>query len=165
MRRDSLAPRIAWLLVLACSAGVRAQTIDVDVSRDGRAQVIEGFGTCISGSEPEQTWWRELYFDDLAASILRFDLTPHFKAPYSDHGYNSPWFHNDPPLPDPTATTCARTTTHRDYTRTWAGYSAKIAVLGPDIDKNIDAVRLRERDAKDRRRAGAARPAEESRAR
>jgi O-glycosyl hydrolase len=137
MRPHSPALRIALLLVLACAARVRAQTIDVDVSRSGRAQVIEGFGTCLSGSEPEQDWWRELYFDDLAASILRFDLTPHFKAPYSDHGYNSPWFHDDPPLPGPDGNNVRTYHDAADYTRTWAGYSAKIAVLGPDIDKNV----------------------------
>jgi O-glycosyl hydrolase len=137
MRTHRLAPRIALLLALACAARASAQAIDVDVSRAGRAQTIEGFGTCLSGSEPAEAWWRELFFDDLAASILRFDLTPHFKSPYSDHGYNSPWFHNDPALPGPDGSNARAYHDAADYSRKWAGYSAKIAVLGPDIDKNV----------------------------
>ena len=62
---------------------------------------MDGFGTCFSGTEGEQGWWQNLYFNDLQASMLRMDLTPVFKSPYSDYTYNSPWFHNNPSLPGP----------------------------------------------------------------
>ena len=58
------------LLLLAASASLRAQVVTVDTSLDGRRQVIDGFGTCLSGSEGQQSWWQQLYFDDLGASMV-----------------------------------------------------------------------------------------------
>lgn len=78
-----------------------AQTVTINTSPAGRHQTIDGFGTCLSGTEGLQSWWQDLYFNDLRATILRIDLTPVFQSPYSDYTYNSPWFHNNPGLPGP----------------------------------------------------------------
>src|SRR5262245_38232101 len=87
---------VALLAALAsATAGAQAITIDtLDVQ-----QTVDGFGTCLSGTEAQSDWWRTLYFDDLRASMVRFDIVPRFKAPYSDYLYNCPWYHNNPPLP------------------------------------------------------------------
>ena len=113
-----------------------SQTVTIDTSPSGRRQVIDGFGTCLSGTEGEQTWWQKLYFDDLRASMLRMDLTPVFKSPYSDFSYNSPWFHNNPALPGPDNNNVRTYTDASDYTRLFAGRHAQIAVMGPDIAQN-----------------------------
>ena len=114
-----------------------AQTVHPDTSAAGRAQAIDGFGTCLSGTEAQQTWWQDLYFDDLAASMLRMDIVPRFKSPYSDHHYNSPWFSNDPALPGPENNNVRTYTNATDYGRSYAGRNAVIAVMGPDIDQNV----------------------------
>ena len=114
------------------------QTINVDASNTGRQQVIDGFGTCLSGNSGEQAWFQNLYFDDAACSILRFDMTPNFKAPYSDYTYNSPWFHGNPSLPGPENNNVRTYTNATDYTRTYAGRNSQIAIMGPDINANIN---------------------------
>jgi len=81
---------IALGLSLAAST-LPAQIITIDAGISARHQTIDGFGTCISGTEGQQTWWRNLFFDDLQCSMLRMDLTPVFKSAYSDFTYNSPW--------------------------------------------------------------------------
>jgi O-glycosyl hydrolase len=134
-------------IVLACSGIVAAsaflsaasvaQTVHPDTSSSGRAQTIDGFGTCMSGTEAQQSWWQNLYFDDLAASMLRMDIVPRFKAPYSDFTYNSPWFHNNPSLPGPENNNVRTYTNASDYKRQFAGRSAAIAVMGPDIGQNV----------------------------
>ena len=121
--------------MLPCCAGLatsHAQTVTIDGTK--KYQIIDGFGTCNAIAEP---WWQQLYFDDLQCSILRMDITPRFKAPYSDYEYDSPWFHNHPPQPGPDGNNVRAYTSAADYTRNFAGQQAKIAVMGPDIDKNI----------------------------
>lgn len=71
---------------------VVAQTITIDASPAGQQQEIDGFGTCISGDEGLAEWWQQLFLEDLGASILRIDLVPRFKSPWSDLNYHSPWF-------------------------------------------------------------------------
>jgi O-glycosyl hydrolase len=115
-----------------------AQTITIDASPSARHQTIDGFGTCISGNEGQQSWWRSLYFDDLQSSMLRVDLTPTFKSPYSDFTYNSPWYHNNPPLPGPETNNVRTYTSATNYSRLYAGRSAPIAVMGPDINFNTN---------------------------
>jgi O-glycosyl hydrolase len=81
------------LLVIGAAAGVNGQTsVAIDASPSGRQQTIDGFGTCISGNEGTQSWWQQVFLDDLGASILRIDLVPRFKSPWSDLNYYSPWF-------------------------------------------------------------------------
>jgi O-glycosyl hydrolase len=122
-----------------------AAAITIDDSEQGQMQTIDGFGTCGSGDAPGQDWYQSAYFDDMGFSIMRMDITPVFASPYSDNGYNSPWFGRQPPLKidDPSTQggpdhNNVRTYTNADdYTRQWGGNQAKIAVMGPDIDKNI----------------------------
>jgi len=73
-----------------------------------RAQTSTVFGTCLSGTQGEQSWWRALYFDDLQCSIVRMDLTPAFKAPFTgvNGTFNSPWYHNNPGFPGPQNQQC-----------------------------------------------------------
>ena len=125
---------------LALPSVASAQSVQVDVTQ--RAQAIDGFGTCLSSSEPMQTWWQSLYFDDLAASMVRVDITPTFKSPYSDMSYCSPWFGQAAPLTldnggnGPDGTRTRRYTGPADYSASFGGCSAPIAVMGPDIDTN-----------------------------
>src|SRR5689334_12517375 len=130
-------PLFAALSLLCSARPASAQTVTVDTSPAGRAQVIDGFGTCLSGTEAQSDWWRSLYFDDLRASIVRFDIVPRFTAPYSDFTYNSPWYHNNPALPGPDGNNVRTYTGASDYGKQWSGRSAAIAVMGPDIDANI----------------------------
>lgn len=127
----------AWWAASLVSTSVFGQTIHPDTSASGRAQRIDGFGTCLSGTEGQSSWWQSLYFDDLAASMLRMDIVPHFRSPYSDFTYNSPWYHDNPPLPGPDGNNVRTYTNATDYTRQFAGRSAEIAVMGPDIDQNV----------------------------
>jgi hypothetical protein len=110
----------------------------IDTTPSGRRQQMDGFGTCFSGTEGEQGWWQNLYFNDLQASMLRMDLTPVFKSPYSDYTYNSPWFHNNPSLPGPDNNNVRTYTNAADYTRLFAGRQAQIPVMGPDINQNTN---------------------------
>lgn len=100
-------------------------------------QTIDGFGTCLAGNQSGQEWWRQLYYDDLRASILRVDLTPQFVAPYSDFAYNSPWFHNNPALPGPENNNVRTYTNPNDYSRAYAGRNAPIAVMKADAAQNL----------------------------
>jgi hypothetical protein len=83
--------QLAFLLIAGVGAGV-AQTVQIDDSPAVRGQVIEGFGSCISSDEGKSAWWQELFLDDLGASILRIDLVPRFRSPWSDLSFHSPWF-------------------------------------------------------------------------
>ncbi|MDX2188444.1 MAG: BACON domain-containing carbohydrate-binding protein [Bacteroidota bacterium] len=121
------------LISIVCSA----QTLTIDASNSGKRQVIDGFGTCLYGTPGEQTWFQNLYYDDAKCSILRFDITPTFRSPYSDYTYNSPWFHNNPSLPGPENNNVRTYTGASDYTRLFAGRNAQIAVMGPNIDNNV----------------------------
>ena len=123
---------ILCAFLLGATARLPAQTVSIDPTQ--KHQVIDGFGTCGAASD---AWWSQLYFDDLRASILRMDITPQFKPPYSVNTYNSPWFHGHPSLPGPEGNNVRTYTNATDYTRPFAGQKAQIAVMGPDIDKNI----------------------------
>ena len=139
---------IAFLILSISISTARADssaTVAIDDSAQGQLQTIDGFGTCGSGDNPGTPWYQGAYFDDLGCSIMRMDITPQFKSPYSDRSYNSPWFGNQPPLKidDPANLggpehNFVRTYTNADdYTRDFGGTKAQIAVMGPDIDKNI----------------------------
>ena len=140
---DSILRQCAIFVMLACSALAaiaRGQTITVtvDTSPAGREQIIDGFGTGVFGVEGQQTWFQRLLLDDLRASILRFDITPQFKAPYSELHYYSPWFDQVTPLtlPGPDQNNVRTYTGPSDYSRSYGGHRAPIAVMGPDIDEN-----------------------------
>jgi O-glycosyl hydrolase len=121
-----------------------AATVTIDDSAAGQAQTMDGFGTCI-GSSGSQDWFQQAYYDDMGCSMMRMDLTPNFQSPYSDHSYNSPWFSNPPPLKiddpanlgGPDHNYVRAYTNAADYTREFGGSRAPIAVMGPEITKNI----------------------------
>ena len=119
-----------------------AQTVTLDTSSAGCRQVIDGFGTCLSTTEGLQSWWQGLYFDDLRCSVLRMDLTPRFKPPYTGMNgtYNSPWYHRNPNFPGPDGNNVRTYTNAADYRRSYNGWTAPIAVMGPDIDQNTNCL-------------------------
>lgn len=100
-------------------------------------QVIDGFGTTGPYAKGTLPAVPALLYDDLGASILRVDLTPAFKPPVSDYHYNSPWFHAAPSLPGPEGNNVRTYRDVRDYGRKWSGRHAAIAVMGPDIERNV----------------------------
>ncbi len=108
-------------------------SVTIDASNSARQQNIDGFGTCLSGNEAGSSWWQQLYYDDLGASMLRMDLTPNFRSPYSDNMYNCPTWGN----PGPDGYYARAYTNAQDYRRVWSGRSAPIAVMGPNIETNI----------------------------
>ncbi len=126
------------------AARSQAATVTIDDSAGAQQQVIDGFGTCINGNGDKE-WYQKAYYDDLGCSIMRMDLSPPFKSPYSDRAYNSPWFSNPPPLKiddpagpgGPEKNNVRTYTGPDDYTREFGGTKARIAVMGPDIEKNI----------------------------
>ncbi|HEY3821335.1 MAG TPA: hypothetical protein VGL81_29415 [Polyangiaceae bacterium] len=126
--------------MLLASIPASAQSVSIDASK--RFQTIDGFGTCLSGAEANQTWWQNLYFEDLAASMVRVDITPTFTAPYNALSYCSPWFGQAAPLSldnggnGPDGTRTRQYTGAADYSTAFGGCSAPIAVMGPDIDTN-----------------------------
>jgi hypothetical protein len=119
-----------------------AQTVTLDTSPAGRRQVIDGFGTCLSSTEGLLSWWQSLYFDDLQCSVLRMDLTPRFKPPYTGMNgtYNSPWYHGNPYFPGPDGNNVRAYTNAADYRRSYNGWTAPIAVMGPDINQNTNCL-------------------------
>jgi O-glycosyl hydrolase len=129
---------------LAAAGRMQAATVTIDDSAAAQKQVIDGFGTCVN-DKGGKDWYQKVYYDDLGCSIMRMDITPQFTSRYSDHTYNSPWFSNAPPLKidDPASPggpekNYVRTYTGPDdYTREFGGAKAQIAVMGPDIRKNI----------------------------
>lgn len=127
---------------------VDAATLTIDTSRKGRLQVIDGFGD-MPTAQAADTDYQKLYYDDLGASMLRVFLQPSFIAPYSDFNYYSPWFmgrgvksvlnieeggvNSDGPEGNRVRTYSGPD----DYSRPFGGQKAPIAVMGPDIQKNI----------------------------
>jgi O-glycosyl hydrolase len=123
------------------SRPAKAQSVSIDVST--RYQSIDGFGTCLSGTEAKESWWQNLYFDDLQASIVRMDISPTFVAKYSNESYCSPWYGQPAPLDldgtsdGPAGTRTRPYTSAADYSNAFGGCTAPIAVMGPDIDTNV----------------------------
>jgi O-glycosyl hydrolase len=106
------------LLFLVSYHVVFSQSISIDASNAGRRQVIDGFGSCIYGSEAEKSYFQTLFLDDAACSIMRMDMTPTFKAPYSNNAYGSFRTYTGP----------------SDYS---AGGTYPIPVMTPNITTNI----------------------------
>lgn len=98
-RPNALFAALSIAAALGLEVGVaRAQSVTIDMSPAGRQQTIDGFGTCLSGVDAQNDWFKNLYFDDMGCSLLRMDLTPPFVSPYSDNHYNSPWFGQTPSI-------------------------------------------------------------------
>jgi O-glycosyl hydrolase len=138
-RRHSLLVSGAWALALTLVsvAPAWAATVTIDTSLAARQQTIDGFGTCLAGDSGEQSWFQDLYYHDARFSILRIDMVPSFRSPYADFTYNSPWFHNNPPLPGADGNNVRTYTGPSDYGRLFAGRNAPIAVMTPNIDSNV----------------------------
>ena len=138
MLREATLKRLLSICLLAlCCPVVQAATLITHTGPGDLHQGIDGFGTCLSGSVATQSWFQNLYYQDARFSILRMDLVPVFRSPWSDYAYNSPWFHNNPPLPGPDGNNVRTYTGPNDYGRSFAGRNAAIAVMGQDIDANI----------------------------
>lgn len=141
--------RIFSLLVSFCFATfLIGQPVQVTVDLLTTHQEIDGFGAHQGNAETNQSWWQELYYDDLGATMYRVDLTPRLISPYSDLSYYSPWFMGsqtnsvfnleDTDNPDGPEGNRVRTYTGpEDYSRDFGGENAPIAVMGPDIEENV----------------------------
>jgi O-glycosyl hydrolase len=140
---------IGLLAAIALSAPMlSAATITIDDSATGTRQEIDAFGTCIGSPYAKEEWFQQLYWDDLRCTGMRMDITPGFISPYSDLSCYSPWFMGggtksvfnleDKANPDGPEGNRVRTYTGPDdYSREFGGKKAPIAVMGPDIAKNI----------------------------
>jgi len=135
--------RLLLSLILLAAPAAAAQTVTIDPTQ--RFQTIDGFGTASAGTEPATSWWQQLYFDDLGASMMRMLIDFSFASPYSNESYCSPWFGQPAPLNLDTATSGnngpdgTRTrpyTGPSDYSTAFGGCSAPMAIMGPDIDAN-----------------------------
>ncbi|MEP7196585.1 MAG: hypothetical protein ABI851_08695 [Saprospiraceae bacterium] len=140
--------KILATTLFCLSISVYAQGI-VTINFAKKFQTIDGFGAFQGGTFTTQTWWQNLYINDLECSIYRIDLTPRVKAPYSDLSYFSPWFmgsqtksvfnFEDPANPNGPEGNRVRTYTGpSDYSRSFGGRNAPIAVMGPNIETNIN---------------------------
>ena len=139
------ATRFATWCAAACATTYAHVASAEDVTVDGatRYQTIDGFGTMTGSTEAQQSWWQQLFFDDLQASVFRVDIEPTFTAPYDNLSYCSPWFGQPAPLTldnngnGPDGSRTRRYTGPADYSTAFGGCSAPIAVMGPDIDANV----------------------------
>ncbi len=61
-----------------------AQQGTITINPAQKFQVIDGFGAHQGNADVNQSWWQNLFFDDIEASIYRVDLTPQLRSPYSD---------------------------------------------------------------------------------
>lgn len=136
------------LICIFCSNPNFAQPGSITISDTVKYQIIDGFGAHQSDASINQSWWNQLFYDDLECSIYRVDLTPKLVSPYSDLNCFSPWFmgssvksvfnFEDASNPNGPEGNRVRTYTGpNDYSRQFGGRSAPIAVMGPDIEKNI----------------------------
>lgn len=134
------------------------QTNQLSFDTISTAQSIDGFGAHQSGSQLNQLWWNDLFFEDMDCSIFRVDLTPVLRNPYSDLSYYSPWFMGsqvrsvfnleDPSNPNGPENNRVRTYTGpNDYSRTFGGRNAPIAIMGPDINLNMNYFNYQNSDA------------------
>jgi len=133
-RRLAVSSLLAGLL---CCSGVAWSAPSVQVLIHQPRQIIDGFGTCVSGQDGDTAWFRSLFFDDLRCSVLRIDLTPRFVSPFSDDAYHSPVPSGRLGAPEAEESNVRAYTGPSDYGRVFAGQHASIAVMGPDIEQNL----------------------------
>lgn len=144
----SVARVIALCSMISLIHGAQAQNFSVIVDTAIKHQVIDGFGAHQSDEDINNPWLSNLYFDDIECSIYRVDLTPRLRSPFADLNYFSPWFMGstikhlfnleDPSNPNGPEGNRVRTYTGpQDYSRTFGGRNAPIAVMGPNIEENI----------------------------
>lgn len=144
---NRLTPVLLAAAIVGYGTSLRGQAHEVLVKAQEKQQVIDGFGAFQDGSLTQEDWVKDLYLDDLGASIYRVDIVPRFVSPYSDLRVYSPWFmgggtdspfnFEDPDNPNGPEGNRARTYTGpEDYSRDFGGENAPIAIMGPDIDVN-----------------------------
>ena len=137
------------LLILIFSHSSFTQSNVITVDPKTKHQIIDGFGAHQSGAAIDQSWFLDLFFNDIECSIYRIDLTPRLKSPYSDLSYFSPWFMGssvknvfnleDPANPNGPENNRVRTyTSPSDYMRSFGGKNAPIAVMTNNIESNIN---------------------------
>ena len=137
------------LLILIFSHSSFTQSNVITVDPKTKHQIIDGFGAHQSGAAIDQSWFLDLFFNDIECSIYRIDLTPRLKSPYSDLSYFSPWFMGssvknvfnleDPANPNGPENNRVRTyTSPSDYMRSFGGRNAPIAVMTNNIESNIN---------------------------
>lgn len=125
-----------------------SQIVDIRIHPNQIYQTIDGFGAHESDADINAAWWNQLYFEDMECSIYRVDLTPQLRSPFSDFSYYSPWFMGsavknvfnleDPANPNGPEGNRVRTYTGpQDYSRSIGGRNAPIAVMGPNIENNL----------------------------
>lgn len=139
---------VASIMQLLSFAMLTGQAARININPLVKFQTIDGFGAHQSDQDINSSWLVDLYYNDLECSIYRVDLTPRLKSPYSDLNYYSPWFMGsatkhvfnleDPANPNGPEGNRVRTYTGpQDYSRSFGGRNAPIAVMGPDIEKNL----------------------------
>jgi O-glycosyl hydrolase len=128
--------KLTVFLGLLVGSSARAQAPMVNVAGECSRE-IDGFGTTAPAHGAGESWLLDLYYGDLGASILRVDLTPRFRPPVSDFDYNSPWYHNTPGQPGPDGNNVRTYKGLADYSRSWGGRKAPIAVFGPELAQQI----------------------------
>ncbi|MGB3799024.1 MAG: hypothetical protein WA952_04370 [Lewinella sp.] len=142
-------PSLLFSVLFLLSVSLCSQSNVVRVQTEEKQQVIDGFGAFQDGTLTQEEWVKDLYLNDLGASIYRVDIVPQFVSPYSDLRVYSPWFMGssvdspfnleDPDNPNGPEENRARTYTGPDdYSREFGGESAPIAIMGPDIEVNKD---------------------------
>ncbi len=136
------------ILLYLSTLYLMGQNAEVTVDLGLKYQTIDGFGAHQGDNTVNAQWWLDLFFKDAEASIYRVDLTPKLKTPYSNLSYYSPWFMGsatksvfnleDTANPNGPENNRVRTYTGpQDYSRAFGGQNAPIAVMGPDIEKNV----------------------------
>lgn len=137
------------LLILIFNNSLFTQSSVITVDPKTKHQIIDGFGAHQSDAAINQSWFLDLFFNDIECSIYRVDLTPRLKSPYSDLSYFSPWFMGssvksvfnieDPANPNGPENNRVRTyTSPSDYMRSFGGRNAPIAVMTNNIESNIN---------------------------
>lgn len=138
----------AAILNILFSTFGSAQVSNIRIDPNQIYQTIDGFGAFESDADINASWWNDLYFEDMECSIYRVDLTPQLRSPYSDLSYYSPWFMGsavknifnleDPANPNGPEGNRVRTYSGpQDYSRTFGGRNAPIAIMGPNIENNL----------------------------
>jgi hypothetical protein len=77
------------LLILIFNNSLFTQSSVITVDPKTKHQIIDGFGAHQSDAAINQSWFLDLFFNDIECSIYRVDLTPRLRSPYSDLSYFS----------------------------------------------------------------------------
>lgn len=137
------------ILIFNINLKIYSQVNTIVIDPTQKHQIIDGFGSHQGNEMVNQSWFLDLFYNDIEASIYRVDLTPRLKSPYSDLSYFSPWFmgsgtvspFNLEDMRNPNGPENNRVRTYTGpttYGRNFGGRSAPIAVMGPNIEVNVN---------------------------